>query len=176
MVIIKKQRRHSRGGGGGYSYYSRHGGGSPHMSLGSKGSTLIPMIVGALIGFVGDMAYGSLGLPGYDSKAPKCEAFSNGDVVQLSALTGVTLLAFATRNWLFVSAAFGMTAGSLLPKLLAASGMPRYIIFNLDPSQGTISPLGNGGLRGVYSAISGKPTPQQTANDTTALKKGTAGL
>ncbi len=122
------------------------------VGFGAKGSTFIPMLAGFAGGFGMDMFYGSMGLPGYDQRMNNCAAFSVGDGLQLIGLTALTFLSFITRSWTFAAFAFGATAGSMTPKLLAAFNMPRYGLFDLDPKSGTLSPLG-GGARGAYQPI-----------------------
>lgn len=122
------------------------------VGFGAKGSTYLPMLAGYAGGFGLDMFYGSMGLPGYDQKIGNCAAFSVGDGLQLAGLVGLTFLSFVTRNWTFAAFAFGATAGSITPKLLAAFNMPRYGLFDLDPKSGSLNPLG-GGVRGAYEPI-----------------------
>lgn len=122
------------------------------VGFGAKSGTFIPMLVGYAFGFAGDMAYSSLGFPGYDQKIGNCNAFSFGDIIQVAGLTGITFLSFLIRNWTFASFAFGAAAGSITPKLLAAQGLPRYLVFDINSKTGTIAPLG-GGVRGAYEPL-----------------------
>lgn len=122
------------------------------VGFGAKGSTFIPMIVGYLFGFAGDALYNMVGLPGYDQKVGNCNAFSWGDIIQVSGLVGISFLAFVMRSWSIAAFSYGATAGSLTPKFLAAANFPRYGLFNIDPKTGSVAPLG-GGARGVYDPL-----------------------
>ena len=123
------------------------------VGFGSTGSTYIPMLVGYVFGFIGDIAYNMVGAPGYDSKVGNCAAFSWGDIYQVAGLTGLTFLAFVMKSWSVATFSFGAMAGSLTPKVFAATNiLPRYGLFNIDPKTGSIAPS-VGTLRDVYPVV-----------------------
>lgn len=117
-------------------------------SGGTTGSTITPMVVGYFAGFIFDALYNMLGLFGYNQKVNNCNAFSMGDLYQMGGFMGLTMLSFFMKNWSIASFAFGVAAGSITPKLAASYGLPRYLLFNIDSSTGTLSPLG-GGIRNI---------------------------
>lgn len=110
------------------------------VGFGSTGSTYIPMLVGFVFGFIGDVAYNMVGGPGYDTKVSNCAAFSMGDIYQLAGLTGLTFIAFVMKSWSVSTFAFGATAGSMAPKLMSSIGLPRYGVIDVDPKTGRIAP------------------------------------
>lgn len=146
------------------------------VGLGTKGSTYVPMLVGTVFGFIGDIAYNMIGGPGYDQKVGNCAAFSYGDLIQVAGLTGITFIAFVMKSWSVATFSFGAMAGSLTPKFLAAMGMPRYGVFNIDPKSGQIAPS-IGTLRDVYPvtdkvAKAVTPQPSKTTNPTNKANLG----
>lgn len=115
---------------------------------GTTGSTFVPMIVGYFAGFVVDALYNMLGLFGYNEKINNCSNISKGDLYQIGGFMGLTMLSFFMKNWSVAAFAFGVSAGSLTPKVATIYGIPRYLLFNIDTNTGSLSPLG-GGIRSI---------------------------
>lgn len=108
---------------------------------GTTGSTFVPMIVGYFAGFIVDALYNALGLIGYNEKVDDCKNISKGDLYQIGGFMGLTMLSFFMKNWSVAAFAFGVSAGSLTPKVATIYGLPRYLLFNIDTGTGSISPL-----------------------------------
>lgn len=115
---------------------------------GTTGSTVVPMIVGYFAGFIVDALYNALGLFGYNEKVNNCSNISKGDLYQIGGFMGLTMLSFFMKNWSIASFAFGVSAGSLTPKVATIYGLPRYLLFNIDTNTGSLSPIG-GGIRSI---------------------------
>ena len=125
MVVIKERRGRSGWGGGGRK---------------SGSGIAFPFIVGLILGFVGDMFYGSLGLPGYKHPTPQCSALMIGDLYQIGGFAGLGLAASLLQSTTASTFAWGGMIGTLVPKMLAANGISRYGLFDFDPSSGVITP------------------------------------
>jgi hypothetical protein len=108
-------------------------------SRGSKNDVIFPLLMGTIIGFVGDMFYSSLGLYGWSQKSAGCKALTIGDGIQLAGFGSLGFFGIMMKSWTMTAFCYGGLIGSLVPKMLAANNMPRYGIFNFDPKTGSIA-------------------------------------
>lgn len=119
---------------------ARRGGMIPGMGGGTSAVTL--MVVGVVGGIIADMMWNSLGLPGYNVPLQGCDSLTVGDAMQIGGTGGLTFFGFMTKSKDLPAFTFGLMLGGLFPKVLTrAFGLPRYGIFDLDPS-GSITPVG----------------------------------
>lgn len=116
-------------------------------SIGGKGGfsmgPLTVLLMGVGLGFISDAMWYSLGLPGTKSAIKGCDMLKEGDVLQLLLAGGLTLLGFMMNIKILPPIMFGTTFGMLIPKIVTPYlGLPRYILFDYDPTTGSINPRG----------------------------------
>lgn len=118
--------------------------------MGEKGSGDIGiyMGLGALMGFIIDMFYGSAGGPGFNTPLKNCAALKSGDLVQISGAVLANMLSTFGRSWRLTAFTQGAMLGNLIPKVFEAFGISRYGVFDFDPATGAIKTRG-GGIRQV---------------------------
>lgn len=96
--------------------------------------------LGSLFGVLVDFLYQSNAVAGHNTPLQGCQALTVGDAMQIGALSGANVIASFMNNFTFSSITSGMILGNLAPKLLAMTGKPRYLIYNLGQG-GTVSPV-----------------------------------
>src|SRR5690349_25084433 len=96
--------------------------------------------LGSLFGVIVDFLYQTNAVPGHNVPLQGCSALTIGDAMQIGALSGGNVIASFFNNFTFSSLFAGMILGNMAPKLLAVTGKPRYLIYDIG-SNGTISPV-----------------------------------
>ncbi|NOJ30297.1 MAG: hypothetical protein DA328_09045 [Nitrososphaeraceae archaeon] len=109
--------------------------------MGKDSDTGIYLAAGLTGGLIGDMGYYAIGGPGTNRQNPSCPALTDGDLLQLGLTGMVVLISVFSKNWHLVSFATGGLVGNFVPKILAAKGLPRYGVFDLDKNTGSITPI-----------------------------------
>ena len=107
----------------------------------SMGTTTV-MLFGGVAGLLTDAFWYSFGLPGGNRRVNGCGILSEGDVIQLGLVGGLTFLGFVMNNKVIPAFTFGTMMGMLIPKLITPYlGLPRYGLFDYDPASGALKPV-----------------------------------
>ena len=97
------------------------------------------MITGGVAAIIGDWAWNSLALPGYD-QVSALETLSVADFIQMGGSIGLTTYGFMQGFSRIAPFGFGALGAQIITKvLLPAFNMPRYIFWDMTP-QGKLVP------------------------------------
>ena len=101
------------------------------------------MGIGTLLGMGADFMWQSFGLPGRTNAIQGCPALNEGDIFQFAGAAFLTFVGFLTGSRSLPAFTFGIATGLLIPKVFTPYlKMPRYVLFNYDPTSGAVAPIG----------------------------------
>lgn len=105
--------------------------GAKHHKMGSE--NILSMITGGVAAIIGDWAWKSLALPGYDTPS-SLEFLSVDDAVQMAGAFALTAYGFSQGFSRIAPFGFGALGTQVITKvLLPAFNMPRYILWDITP-------------------------------------------
>lgn len=96
--------------------------------------------LGGLLGIIADFLYQTNAIPGHNVPLEGCNALKVGDAAQIGIISGANLLSVFVNNFTFSALTSGMIVGNLAPKIMAMTGKPRYLIYDLGDG-GAVKPI-----------------------------------
>ena len=96
--------------------------------------------LGGLFGIIVDFLYQTNAIPGHNTPLQGCNALTVGDAAQIGIISGANLFSTFINNFTFSALTSGMIVGNLAPKIMAITGKPRYLIYDLS-NTGSINPV-----------------------------------
>lgn len=93
---------------------------------------MMAVIAGGVAAAIGDFAWNSMRLPGYDTPS-HLKFLSMGDVYQMTGGAAINAFGFTKGCSRIAPFGFGALATQVMTKVILPSfGLPRYLVFDMD--------------------------------------------